>query len=75
MTFTRETKVNEILNTYPWLVDELIKYNAQFKKLKSPIVRAAISKATLDDACNYIKVDFDTLVNELNGIIEKHDKG
>ncbi len=75
MTFTKDTKVTQILNTYPWLVDELIKYNAQFKKLKSPIVRAVISKATLEDACNYIKVDFDTLVGELNGIIEKHNNG
>ena len=74
MEFTRDTKVSLILNTYPWLVDELIKFNAQFKKLKSPIVRAMISNATLDDACNYIKVDFDTLVGKLNEIIAQHEK-
>ena len=74
MEFTRDTKVSQILNTYPWLVDELIKFNAQFKKLKSPIVRAMISNATLDDACNYIKVDFDTLVGKLNEIIAQHEK-
>ena len=74
MEFTRDTKVSQILNTYPWLVDELIKFNAQFKKLKSPIVRAMISNATLDDACNYIKVDFDTLAGKLNEIIAQHEK-
>ena len=74
MEFARDTKVSQILNTYPWLVDELIKFNAQFKKLKSPIVRAMISNATLDDACNYIKVDFDTLAGKLNEIIAQHEK-
>ena len=37
---TKDTKLKNLLDEYSWLKDELVKMNAKFKMLNTPMARA-----------------------------------
>ena len=45
MQITRDTRLLDLINQYPWLKDELPKINEKFKML-NPSVRAGSAAAT-----------------------------
>lgn len=46
MDINLQTKIGELLDTYPHLEDELIRLSSAFTKLKSPILRRTVAKVT-----------------------------
>lgn len=66
MLITPQTKVAELLDTYPHLENVLIEYSSAFSKLKNPMLRKTIARvASLQQAAIVAGVKVDELVNRL----------
>jgi uncharacterized protein len=63
MEISEKTKIDDLLNQYPFLMDFFISKSSHFKNLKNPIMRKTIGKvATLGRAAAMGKLDLDDLV-------------
>jgi uncharacterized protein len=57
MAITAETKVYDLLETYPYLLDWLVDYAPDFKKLKNPVLYNTVARAaTLETAASMADV-------------------
>ncbi len=66
LLITPDTKVAELLNTYPQLEEKLIEIAPVFNKLKNPLLRKTIAKVTtLRQAAVIGKVQLSDLINKL----------
>lgn len=68
MTINGNTKISDILKTYPWLTDKLIELNPQFKKLNSPMAKVLLRTTTVND----VSKKFGKSVNELLVMLKKY---
>ena len=60
MELNAKTKINDLLNEYPFLIDFLISKSPHFKNLKNPAMRKTVGKvATLSQAAAIGKIDVD----------------
>ena len=72
MQLSATTKINDLLQMYPFLEDVLIAYNPHFSLLKNKIARATVGRlATLGAAARIAGVDIHTLLKDLAAAIEK----
>ncbi len=63
---TPKSKVLQIIEEYPQLEEELIRYVPAFKKLKNPVLRKTVARvATLQQAAAIANVKVDDLINHL----------
>ncbi|MBN2174169.1 MAG: DUF1858 domain-containing protein [Bacteroidales bacterium] len=70
LIITPKTKVAELLDAYPELEEALIDIAPAFKKLKNPVLRRTIARATsLQQAASVGSVPVDVIVNKLRGIV------
>ncbi|MFC1715846.1 DUF438 domain-containing protein [Candidatus Poribacteria bacterium] len=70
------TKINDLLNAYPFLVDFLVAYNSQFGMLKDKVMRATVGKmATLEKVAGIGDVPVDTLIKDIIAEIEARKEG
>ncbi len=66
------TSINELLKTYPFLVDFLAAYNPKFGLLKNKMMRATLGKmATLNQVAGIGGIPVDKLINDINAEIEQ----
>ncbi len=66
MTIGPDTKVNELLNEYPFINDFLVELNPHFKALNNPIMRKTLGRfATLSKAAMIGGVDITELVSKI----------
>ena len=49
MTINRETKLKELMEAFPWLLDEAVNLDPKFKILNNPVGKAFIKNATIAD--------------------------
>jgi DUF438 domain-containing protein len=71
MELNAKTKINDLLNEYPFLIDFLISKSPHFKKLKNPAMRKTVGKvATLSQAAAIGKIDVDLLLKDIAREIE-----
>lgn len=71
MNITKDTKVPDILNTYPELREKLPKLDPRFKKINSPMARILISSWTMDDISKKSGYSVEKLIAMLDDIIER----
>ena len=72
MTLSTNTTINELLTTYPFLVEFLASYNSKFGLLKNKVARATIGKmATLRQVAGIGGVPMDVLLSDIATEIEK----
>lgn len=74
MEVTKDTKLMDILNEYPWLSEELLKVDSRFKLLDSALGRIILKKATVEDLSKKAGESPEFLISELNKILEEHEK-
>lgn len=73
MTLSADTKINELLNNYPFMEDFLASYEPKFEMLRSKMTRATIGRiATLRTAAGIAGIDLDALVAAIAGEIARH---
>lgn len=71
---TENTKVKELLEDYPWLLDEAIKLDERFKMVNSPMGRMLLKKATLVDLAKLGNLNVEDVVKEIEKMIESHEE-
>lgn len=72
MQITRDTRLLDLINQYPWLKDELPKINEKFKMLNTPMGKIMIGKATIVEMSKKSGMDADTLIRKLQQLIGSH---
>ena len=74
MKVDENTKLKDILAAYPWLPEELIRRDARFRKINSPLVRGLIQRFTVADAAKYAGYDAELLLNEFHKLIAAREE-
>jgi DUF438 domain-containing protein len=73
MELSAETKIDDLLNRYPYLLDFLITLSPIFSNLKNPEMRKSLGKiATLSEVSAIGGIDLDTLISAIATEMEKH---
>lgn len=72
MQITRDTRLLDLINQYPWLKDELPKINEKFKMLNTPMGKIMMEKATIVEMSKKSGMDADTLIRKLQQLIGSH---
>ena len=72
MQITRDTRLLDLINQYPWLKDELPKINEKFKMLNTPMGKIMMGKATIVEMSRKTGMDADTLIRKLQQLIGSH---
>ena len=72
MQITRDTRLLDLINQYPWLKDELPKINEKFKMLNTPKGKIMMGKATIVEMSKKSGMDADTLIRKLQQLIGSH---
>lgn len=72
MQITRDTRLLDLINQYPWLKDELPKINEKFKMLNTPMGKIMMGKATIVEMSKKSGIDADTLIRKLQQLIGSH---
>ena len=72
MQITRNTRLLDLINQYPWLKDELPKINEKFKILNTPMGKIMMGKATIVEMSKKSGMDADTLIRKLQQLIGSH---
>ena len=68
-----ETKLSDLLASYPWLKAELPSINPAFKMLQTPLARIMISKATVSMMSERSQMPMDELIAAIEAKIKVHD--
>ena len=72
MQITRDTRLLDLINQYPWLKDELPKINEKFKMLNTPMGKIMMGKTTIVEMSKKSGMDADTLIRKLQQLIGSH---
>lgn len=72
MQITRDTRLLDLINQYPWLKDELPKINEKIKMLNTPMGKIMMGKATIVEMSKKSDMDADTLIRRLQQLIGSH---
>lgn len=66
------TRMQDLLDAYPFLKDEAIKINEKFRLLDNPIVRALVKNATLKDLSDRAGIPMEQLIGTIKDLLDKH---
>ena len=73
MNLTANTKLKDLLDTYPWLIDEAVKLDGKFRVLRSPLARGLIAKADLSEVGRRTGTDAETVIGKIEEMIRNHE--
>ena len=74
MNITKETRLADILQEYPWLKEEMTKVSDKFKMLNTPVGRIMLKKATIGEMSKRSGVETDLIISKLTKMIESHTR-
>ena len=72
MEITKDTKLKDLISTYPWLKDEMAKVNDKFKMLNTPVGKVMLGKATITEMSKKSGMDADVLISRISDLIKAH---
>lgn len=67
-----DTPLRDILEAYPWLPEELIRLDARFRILRSPLTQALIRRSTVADAAKRVGQPVEKLLERFDRMIRDH---
>ncbi len=73
MNITQNTKISDIMAEYPWLKQELIRKNAKFRKLDSPMARIMMKRVTILDVSRKFGYEPASIITKLQQMIEARE--
>ncbi len=73
MSITQNTKISDIMAEYPWLKQELIRKNAKFRKLDSPMARIMMKRVTILDVSRKFGYEPASIITKLQQMIEARE--
>ena len=72
MEITKDTKLTDLLDQYPWLKEEMSKINNKFKMLNTPMGKMMMGKATISEMSKRSGMDADAIIGKICELIETH---
>lgn len=72
MTISRNTKLAELMNAFPWLLEEAVSLDPRLKVLNNPIGKAFIKKATIEDLSKKAGLSVPEILDWIKEQVEKH---
>ena len=72
MEITKDTKLKDLISTYPWLKDDIAKVSDKFKMLNTPVGKVMMGKATIAEMSRKSGIDADTIINKISELVESH---
>ena len=72
MKITRDTKLKDLISTYPWLKDEITKVNNRFKMLNTPVGKVMLGKATIAEMSRKSGMEPDIIISKISELVESH---
>ena len=72
MMITKDTKLADLLQEYPWLKSEVMQISDKFKMLNTPVGKIMLKKATVAEMSKKSGIAEDQLIQKLTELIEKH---
>ena len=73
MNITPETKLKEIMDEYPYLLDEAIKKASGFKILNNPVGKLFIKQSTIQGLSEKSGLSTEELITNIQEMIAAHD--
>ena len=70
MEITKETKLSDLLDQYPWLKEELSKVNDKFRMLNTPMGKIMMGKATIAEMSKRSGMDADVIIGKVSELIK-----
>lgn len=72
MEINENTRLQDLLDQYPWLKDEAIQIHEKFRLLDNPIVKALVKKSTLRDLSQRAGIPMEQLTSTIRELLKKH---
>ena len=72
MMITKDTKLADLLQEYPWLKSEVMQISDKFKMLNTPVGKIMLKKATVAEMSKRSGIAEDQIIQKLTELIEKH---
>lgn len=72
MQFDADTKLQEIADAYPWLIDQVASMDPRLKIAKTPVGRALIRRSTVADASRLSGYPVEKILEELQKLLDGH---
>ncbi len=72
MEITRDTKLKDLISTYPWLKDEMARVNDKFKMLNTPVGKVMLGKATIADMSRKSGMEPDIIISKISELVKSH---
>ena len=72
MEITKETKLSDLLDQYPWLKEELSKVNDKFRMLNTPMGKIMMGQATIAELSKRSGMDADVIIGKISELIKAH---
>lgn len=73
MEITRDTKIKDLLDRYPWLLEEAMKFSDKAKMIDSPLGRMLLKKATIADLCKKAGIPEDEAIAKINELVAAYE--
>ena len=67
------TKIKELSEAYPWLINEVKKLSDRAAKIPGPMIKMILAKASLKDIAAKVDEPSDKLIEQLKELIIQHD--
>ena len=74
MNITGETKLLELMDQYPWLMDEAKKLSPEVEKIDSPIARMFLKKATIADVSKKAGIPEEEIIDWISKLIATYEQ-
>ena len=71
--YDENSRISDILDAYPWLVQVLPDYDPRLKSLSNPSVRALTRKYTVTDVSKFTGYSAEKLLDKLRRLIEERE--
>ena len=71
--YDENSRLWDILNAYPWLIQVLPDYDSRLKALANPAVRAMTKKYTVADVSKVTGYSAEKLLDKLQRLIAEHE--
>ena len=74
MQFDAQTRLRDLAEIYPWLIDAVAEKDERLRIAKTPIGRALIKRSTIADASRLSGYPVEDILKALNKLIEEHSQ-
>lgn len=73
MQLNAETRLQDLADTYPWLIETVASMDERLKIANTFVGRQLIKRSTIGDASRLSGYPVERIIEELKKLIEKHE--